>query len=138
MSITSFNGEYYFLSNFYSAPVIYEGITYQNSEAAYQAAKTLDIDIRKQFATFNPSTAKKIGRKITLRNDWEKIKIDIMYKIVKNKFSQNIHLKKKLLDTGNAYLEEGNTWGDKIWGTVNGIGYNHLGKILMRVRDELR
>lgn len=138
MSITSFNGEYYFLSNFYSTPVIYEGITYQNSEAAYQAAKTLDIDIRKQFATFNPSTAKKIGRKITLRNDWEKIKIDIMYKIVKNKFSQNIHLKKKLLDTGNAYLEEGNTWGDKIWGTVNGIGHNHLGKILMRVRDELR
>jgi len=61
-----------------------------------------------------------------------------MYEICKAKFSQNTELKKRLLSTGNEHLEEGNTWGDKIWGTVNGIGENRLGKILMRIREELR
>lgn len=61
-----------------------------------------------------------------------------MYEICKAKFSQNTELKKRLLSTGNEHLEEGNTWGDKIWGTVNGVGENRLGKILMRIREELR
>ena len=73
-----------------------------------------------------------------LRHDWEKVKFDIMYEICKAKFSQNAELKDKLLATGDEYLEEGNTWGDRIWGTVNGKGQNNLGKILMRVREELR
>lgn len=61
-----------------------------------------------------------------------------MYEICLAKFSQNENLKARLLETGDKHLEEGNTWGDKIWGTVNGEGENNLGKILMRVRAELR
>ena len=61
-----------------------------------------------------------------------------MYEIVLAKFTQNPDLKKKLLATGDEHLEEGNTWGDTIWGTVDGVGENRLGKILMRVRDELK
>lgn len=61
-----------------------------------------------------------------------------MYEICKAKFTQNGDLKEKLLATGNDILEEGNTWGDRVWGTVNGVGENRLGKILMRVREELR
>lgn len=38
-SISEFRGEYYFLSNFYSAPVTYNGICFENNEAAFQAAK---------------------------------------------------------------------------------------------------
>lgn len=60
-----------------------------------------------------------------------------MGEIVREKFVQNPELAQKLLSTGSAYLEEGNTWGDKVWGTVNGSGANQLGFILMRVRDEL-
>ena len=60
-----------------------------------------------------------------------------MYEIVLAKFTQNPDLKEKLLATGDESLEEGNTWGDTIWGTVDGVGENRLGKILMRVRDEL-
>ena len=136
--INSFKGKYYFLSNFYPTPVEYDGITYQNNEAAFQAMKVTDNNIRFKFANLNPSSAKHKGRQVQLRYNWDKIKFQIMYEIVKAKFTQNNDLKEKLIATGNKYLEEGNTWGDKIWGTVNGKGQNNLGKILMRVRDELK
>lgn len=61
-----------------------------------------------------------------------------MYEICKAKFSQNEELRNRLIETGDEHLEEGNTWGDRIWGTVNGIGENRLGKILMRVREKLK
>lgn len=136
--INAFRGEYYFLSNFFEAPVIYEGISYKNNEAAFQSAKVLDKSIRKEFSLLDPSSAKRKGRHVQLRKDWEEVKYDIMYEICLAKFSQNENLKHKLLATHNQHLEEGNNWGDKIWGTVKGQGENHLGKILMKVREELR
>lgn len=136
--INDFRGKYFFLSNFYEAPVTWDGITYKNNEAAFQSAKVLDKGLRKEFATLDPSSAKKKGRHVQLRDNWDKIKYDIMYDICYAKFTQNEELKSRLLATGTHLLEEGNTWGDKIWGTVDGEGENHLGKILMRVRKELR
>lgn len=61
-----------------------------------------------------------------------------MKDIVMAKFTQNEDLKEKLLSTGNTYLEEGNTWGDRIWGVVDSNGANLLGNILMNVRKELQ
>ncbi len=143
--IMCFRGEYFFLSNFYEVPVTFDGITYQNNEAAFQAQKVAPragekpfVDRRRDFAMLNPSEAKKLGRKVTLRPDWEDVKIELMKGIVLAKFEQNPDLAEKLLETGDAYLEEGNTWGDRIWGTVGGKGANNLGKILMEVRDTLR
>lgn len=138
MVIDSFRGEYFFLSNFCEVPVMYDGITYLNNEAAFQAQKTLNKEQRLDFATLNPSQAKKKGRSVSLRPDWEEIKINVMYEICKAKFTQNENLKRSLLNTGNAELIEGNNWGDKIWGQVNGIGENNLGKILMKIREELK
>ncbi len=136
--INEFRGDYYFLSNFFEADVYFGGIVYCNNEAAFQAQKSLYNVDRMRFATLNPSEAKRLGRRIALRDDWEYVKTDIMYEICKAKFSQNPELKAKLIATGDKHLEEGNTWGDKIWGTVDGVGENRLGKILMKVRDELR
>ena len=136
--INEFKGQYYFLSNFYVAPVTWDGITYQNNEAAFQSAKVLDNSLREEFAVLDPASAKKKGRRVNLRDDWETVKYNVMYEICLAKFSQNENLKARLLATGDEHLEEGNTWGDKIWGTVNGEGENNLGKILMRVRAELR
>lgn len=137
MTINSFKGEYSFLSNFYESLVTYDGLTYQNSEAAFQAQKCQSLHERIPFTRMNPSEAKKAGRKVILRKDWEQVKINIMAQIVKAKFEQNEELAVKLLNTGDAYLEEGNDWGDRIWGTVNGQGSNYLGYILMAVRDHL-
>lgn len=134
--VNEFRGKYYFLSNFYPAPVTYEGLTYSTNEAAFQSAKTF-LD-RKRFTNLDPLSAKRLGRKVQLRPDWEEVKYNIMYEIVKAKFIQNPDLKEKSLQTGNQHLEERNTWGDKIWGTVNGTGENALGKILMKVREELK
>lgn len=136
--INEFRGECYFLSNFYESPVEYKGIVYLNNEAAFQAQKCINEADKKAFTNINGSEAKKLGRTINLRKDWESIKLKEMKEIVRCKFSQNIELKEKLLCTGEAYLEEGNTWGDKIWGTVNGIGANNLGFILMEIREELK
>lgn len=113
--IQSFCGEYEFLSNFYNAIVTYKGLTYQNSEAAYQAQKCISEEDRKQFTSMNPSKAKRTGRRVSLRHDWEDVKVNEMRSIVFAKFSQNHELAKKLIQTGDAYLEEGNTWGDRTW-----------------------
>lgn len=136
--IDSFTGKYEFLSNFYVAPVVFEGLTYNNNEAAFQAQKCIDPKDRSKFTKLNPTEAKKLGREIQLRKDWEQIKIQVMRGVVEAKFTQNPELAWKLLDTGDTYLEEGNTWGDRIWGTVDGQGANNLGKILMVVRENLR
>ena len=136
--INEFKGKYYFLSNFYTAPVMYEGLQYLNNESAFQSAKVTDIEKRKQFCSKDPSTAKKKGRNVTLRHDWEKIKDQVMEDCVRDKFTRNEDLKQRLLDTGDKELVEGNTWNDTYWGVCRGRGKNMLGKILMKVRDELR
>lgn len=136
--INNFDGKYRFLSNFYSYPIEYEGIVYPSNEHAFQAAKSLDEAVRKEIASLpTPGQAKRMGRHVELRSDWEKVKVDIMYELCKTKFS-SIEMKEKLLATGNEPLEEGNTWNDQFWGVCRGKGENHLGKILMKVRDELK
>lgn len=136
--IKEFRGKYYFLSNFYDFPVRYKGIEYLNNEAAFQSQKVLDNKQRESFSHLNPSEAKRKGRRVKLRSDWEEVKDDIMYGIVLAKFTQDAKLMRMLLETGDKYLEEGNSWNDTYWGVCRGRGKNKLGKILMRVRQEIR
>lgn len=133
--INKFTGKYYFLSNFSDSKIEIEGMTFNNAEAAYHSFKNPKRS--KEFQTLNPSAAKKLGRTIDLREDWEQIKDNIMYKVVLAKFSQNQDLAQKLIDTKDKELEEGNTWNDTYWGTCNGVGKNMLGRILMLVRKHL-
>lgn len=139
-TIDSFRGKYAFLSNFYRAPVRYEGLDYPTVEHAFQAAKASDPTQRRLILVQpTPVLAKKYGKSLDLRPDWEDVKIGIMYRLVRNKFCAPGHgyLAANLVDTAPALLIEGNTWGDTFWGQCRGRGHNHLGKILMRVRDEL-
>lgn len=144
--INLFSGIHRFLSNFWLAPVEFEGAVYPSVEHAYQAAKTISMEEREPFwkEFISPGKAKRLGNTLTLRGDWEDIKIDIMRGLVRSKF-QLPHLKKLLLlETGDQELVEGNTWHDNFWGDCycsrcqNIRGQNHLGKILMEIRDELK
>ena len=136
--IDSFRQEYYFLSNFYHVEVEYDGITYKNSEAAFQAQKVLTNAEKQTFADLSPREARNLGRKVKLRDDWNEVKDKYMYEICKAKFTQHKDLAEKLIETGNKKLVEGNTWNDTYWGICEGKGKNQLGKTLMKIREELR
>ena len=136
-SIKSFRGSNEFLSNMYPCWAWLDGVSYPSVEHAFQAAKTLDLEKRRLFQVCPVKAAKKEGRLVDLRPDWEKVKLDIMYSLLKSKFS-DAELKQKLLETGDKQLIEGNTWNDTYWGVCKGVGENHLGKLLMQVRSELR
>ena len=136
--IDCFDGEYRFLSNFYEATVFYDNILCRTSESAFQMMKTLDAEERLKIGKAHPSEAKRRGRKVQLREDWEQIKYQVMFEIVLAKFSQHPDLKEKLLATGDAELIEGNWWNDTYWGVCNGVGENNLGKILMKIRKILK
>lgn len=145
-TIDRFRGKYHFLSNFSIQQVKYDGITWQTSEHAFQAAKTHDKDEKTMIQLCkSPGLSKKAGKKVTLRDDWEQVKIGIMAEIVRDKFTNNRVLTRKLLATGDDRLVEGNTWHDNFWGNCtcgsspcDYPGYNNLGGILMKIREELR
>ncbi len=134
--IDRFDGEYRFLSNFFNCPIVYKSTVYSNAEAAFQAQKNTKESWR--FTNLDPSTAKRLGRQVNLRLDWEQSKDQIMYEIVLAKFTQNPPLIYKLIHTDDEELIEGNWWGDTYWGVCKGIGKNKLGTILMSVREQLQ
>ena len=141
--ITSFSGEYAFLSNFYLHPVDTDGDTYPTNEHAFQVRKTGDPAERlKVRDAKTPASAKSLGKRVTLRDGWDQERFAVMERLVRLKFT-NPKLAANLLATGKRELIEGNTWRDTTWGcimTKDGLwrGRNELGKILMQVREELR
>ena len=135
MEITSFSGEYRFLSNFWPSWVALDGCVFPTVEHAYQAAKTLDVSERATIMRMvSPSSAKRIGRTLTIRTDWDDVKIPVMRSLLCRKF-EDIDLLHKLRSTRPCVLIEGNTWGDRFWGVSDGDGENHLGRLLMEIRD---
>jgi|SRR3989344_5420216 len=143
MPIITFRGKHGFLSNFAACKILYNGIEYPTVEHAYQAVKSLDVNIRKYVANLpTPVDAKKYAHKMQVRDDWPEIKASVMYQLLKLKFSQEI-FKNKLLSTKNEIIVEGNTWHDTFWGCCycekhTEKGENKLGKLLMQIRKEIQ
>ena len=137
--INSFRGRYAFLSNFTVAPVVLDNAEYPSVEHAFQAAKTLNEKEREKIRKApSAGTAKKLGRSVTLRKDWNILRIEVMKDLLRQKFVKYDDFRSALMATGSEELQEGNYWNDRFWGTVDGQGENHLGKLLMRIREELR
>lgn len=152
--VSRFEGDHFYLSNFYEAPTIFaspvlapeeKGLTFQTGEAAFQAAKFHAMDPLDNIARMNyvvsvanaptPSKAKYFGRSVKIDTEkWDSIKVECMREVVFRKFFQHPELRAQLVATDDAMLVEGNTWGDTYWGRVDGKGYNKLGVILMEVR----
>jgi hypothetical protein len=136
-SIRGFQGEYRFLSNFWPSSIMMDGDRYDTVEAAYQAARTLSRDDRRTIRRMpTPGRAKRAGKLVTVRHDWDGINIRIMTSLVRSKFSAPA-MAAKLAATYPAELVEDNAWGDVFWGTSGGKGENHLGRILMAVRFDI-
>ena len=141
--IVEFAGEYRFLSNFWPAEVTFDGVKYPTVEHAYQAAKSVDADARELIASSpTPGGAKRAGQAITLRDDWEVIKVPVMAGLVAEKFATHPELTTLLLNTHGMSIVEGNSWHDTFWGCCSceehdGAGENHLGTILMSVRSTI-
>ncbi len=135
-TIRSFKGTGF--SNFAPCAVMLDGHTYPSVEAAYQAAKTLDDQERRTIRSCtSPADAKRLGKTVTLRPDWDDIKVDVMKDLLEQKFAQPKY-RTLLLSTGKGNLVEGNTWGDTFWGVVNGTGKNTLGLLIMAIRQRLQ
>lgn len=135
--INKFVGEYKFLSNMYPCIIEVEGQKYPSVEHAFQAMKSLDSNDRVAMSVCrSPEEAKQAGKLLNLRSDWEQVKVNLMYEILKKKFTDP-ELAQKLKSTQGEELIEGNTWGDKFWGVYKGQGENQLGKLLMKIREEI-
>lgn len=139
--IDSFDGDHHFLSNFHVRPFEWRGHTAPSSEHHFMATKSLDSADRDSiYAASTPGMAKRLGRKVALRPDWDIIRLEVMRSVLGAKFADPT-LRAALLDTGDALLIEGNTWHDQFWGDCScpahrGIpGGNHLGRTLMAVRS---
>lgn len=140
MAILEFKAGNFCYSNFYRQAFVWRGLRWATSEHPFQAMKSRDPKIWQIVQNLRtPREAKAYGRQIVLREDWENVKLSLMYAIVYAKFSTT-SLGAKLVATGDAYLSEGNWHRDDYWGYCfhTKQGQNHLGRILMLVRDQLR
>lgn len=135
--IAGFFGKYRWLSNFWESPIEYDGILCPTVEHAYQMAKCVNNEDRAAVAAAtSPAEAKRLGNKFHKYSDWDRVKVDAMKDLLRRKF--NIpYLRALLLETGDSYLEETNTWNDSFWGVCNGMGQNKLGELLMEIRQEI-
>lgn len=131
-------------SNFQMTPILIDGIIWPSVEHYYQAMKSDDPKEQARIRKIDtPNKAKREGRKLKMRSDWEFIKEDIMLKALREKFKQPNH-KQSLLATKDEEIVEWNTWHDNIWGDCTcqkcryKMGQNRLGKLLMKLREEIQ
>lgn len=135
--ILGFKDDFRWLSNFTPCEVEFDGDTYPSVEHAYTAAKTFNPVLRTHLKTLTPGKAKQFADKFTLIPDWNIIKLEVMQDLLRQKFRQE-PFRSLLLATGDVYIEETNWWKDTFWGVCNGVGENHLGKMIMEIRKELK
>lgn len=152
-NIKGFFGPYRWASNFHVAEIYMNGLKFPASENGYMYTKlhpdcfkegwmmTIDGELHtyksllRKLQTCKPHEAKKLGRQIPIRDDWERVKYDMMAQAVFDKYFRHMDLRAKLLSTYPKYIEETNHWNDTTWGVCNGVGTNWLGKITMNVRE---
>lgn len=137
--ISSFQGKNRWLSNFWPCSIWYGEYHFKSLENAYQAAKCQFRKDISKFIDITPGQAKKLSKEIPVDPNWNNIKLHIMEALLRQKFSdKNPELKELLIATGDQELVEGNNWNDTFFGVCNGVGENHLGKLLMKIRKNLK
>jgi ribA/ribD-fused uncharacterized protein len=134
LATPAFRGVLGFCSNMHPAPVF----GYRTVEHDFVAARTQVSAERSLVRSIaDPIAVKRLGRRLRLRPDWNSIKLEVMERLVREKFTAPSHLRTLLLATRDVELVERNHWRDTFWGVCGGRGQNHLGRLLMQVRNEL-
>ena len=134
--------EFYPFDNFSSFKVKWNGYLYSSVEEAYQAASFMGSDeelVEKIKKSYSADDAQRIAyaNRDKQRKDWDNIKVDIMEELLRLKLEQNPYVKKKLLQTKKNLIVEDSP-KDSFWGWgPNRNGNNQLGKLWMKLRDEL-
>ncbi|MBM4780356.1 MAG: NADAR family protein [Archangiaceae bacterium] len=137
----SVTGEFGAFSNFSLHPIRVAGVRWPTVEHFFQANKfvgTEQAELIRRART--PAIAAKLGRsrRVTLRRDWESVKVDVMRQALAAKFEQHDDLRVLLLSTGTEALIE-DTDEDVFWGCgSDGRGRNELGRLLVELRERLR
>lgn len=132
------------LSNYYECKVCFDGRVFGSAEAAYHSMKFTEPAIRNKFVGLTPDQSKELARSMPIRSDWEQVKFEVMFAVLKAKFSRNILCRKSLMQTYNCILIENTTgWHDKVWGkcfcpVCKGEGANNLGIMLMKIREMIK
>lgn len=131
-------------SNFSPHPIYLKGQQWLTSEHYYQAHKFAGTDNAFLVATIQaqrtPEEAAALGRdpRFRIRRDWEQVKTQIMREAVRTKFLTHLDIQAVLLATGEQEIVEDSPT-DTYWGCGRDRrGQNHLGKILMQIRQEIR
>lgn len=149
--INFFRKENGWLSNMTSVPILYKGHLFDSTEAAFMWEKCQDCEIKLadgssipwlEFCqTQAPNIVKLRSRDVKLREDWNDVKLEIMYDVLVIKFTQE-PFRSKLIATGTQNIVEGNYWGDKFWGVdlkeTPNEGENWLGRLIMDIRNKLQ
>lgn len=134
--------EFYCFSNFSSFTVQWKGKLWPTSEHAYQSShffKTAPELVEKIYKAKSAHEAYKIAKANADKapKDWEEKKVAFMEDIVRHKLKQNPYVMHKLMQTGKREIIEDSPkddfWG---WGKKR-KGRNELGKIWMKLRDEI-
>lgn len=137
--IRGFQGEFRWLSNFWPCVIYHDGVYYPSTENAYQALKFEHPSKRRLIATLDPGQAKRYARSnFTPSPEWLANRVRLMKFVLKKKFERGSELAAKLEETGDRHIEETNHWGDTFWGVCDGVGENHLGRLIMEIREENR
>lgn len=141
IKIPYYENSYFALNNFSAHTIKYNGIFYPTAEHAFHGAKFDDEKIKEEIRnTTSPLEAFELGKKYKLlrKTNWNEIKVNILYEILKEKVKQHEEVKKVLLSTNEEEIVEDNP-NDDFWGNgKDGSGQNQTGKILMKIRVELK
>ena len=139
--IRKFEKEYSWLSNFMPCTIVLGGRSYPSVEHAYMSAKSEDIQWKLTCAdeSIKPGKIKKMSKNIAVVDNWDSVKVEVMQECLNQKFNQE-PFKTLLLETGDAFIQEGNYWGDTFWGVDLNLkkGENRLGKLIMEIREKLK
>jgi ribA/ribD-fused uncharacterized protein len=140
--INNFRGYHAWLSNMYNCDIEFMNHKFKSVENAYMFAKNPNNEEwLNKCLSMSPGDVKKASKLISIREDWDSVKLSIMYELLKQKFTQE-PFRTNLIETRNENIVEGNRWNDTFWGVdiknTPNVGENWLGRLIMDIRTKIK